>query len=830
MSTVKGLSRSFSSGEITPELYGRIDLAKRQEGLARCRNFITLPHGPAINRPGTEFVREVKTSASATRLIPFSYNNLQTFIIEMGAGYFRWHTQAATLTYTDGSAYVPSATVTATAATDLINWTGHGMPVDTPVSFVSSATVPPPLVSGTTYYVVAPAANSFKVAATAGGAAIDITGAGTGTITGSRVYGKGEIAKSAGINYYSLADGNTNHAPPNATYWYAMPTSPNLYEIPNPFAAADLFDIHFVQSADVLTLVHPSYAPLELRRIGATNWQTLNPSFTAPANSITSVTYTDQSGAAPGAAAPGISFAYVVTTVAVNTLEESVASATSGNFGTNLTTAGNYVKGVIVDSAPTANARYYVYKKVTLFPTSGYASSNGFYGFICQAQKDPDTGTYYFLDNNIAPDVSRTPPIADATAAFATSGNYPGAVGYFQQRRLLAGTTNAPQTFWGTRTGTESNMSYNIPVTSDNRLNVRIASREASTIRHIVAAGQLLLLTATAEWRCNAVGDVLTPASINIAPQSYVGASNVQPVVVNNLVLYGAARGGHVRELSYAWQASSFISADISLMAPHLFDYLTLSDMAYSKGPIPALWCISSSGYLLGMTYVPEQEVAAWHWHDTAASGVFESCAVITESSEDYLYVLVRRTINGSTKRYVERLHTRYFATLADAFYVDCGLTYSGAPATTITGLTHLEGQAVNVLADGAVISGKTVSGGQITLSVAASKVTVGLPITAQMQTPPFVAQVDGAFAQGRQMNVNKIAVRVYNSAGFYAGPDFNNLFAAQGFGTPAALTTGMIELTQMPTWSWDGSVCIQQTDPLPLDVVSLTAEVAIGG
>jgi hypothetical protein len=101
MATVRSLSRSFSLRvRSRPELFGRIDLQKRQEGLARCRNFITLPHGPAFNRPGTEFVREVKTSASATRIIPFSYNNAQTFVIEMGAGYFRWHTDAATLTYT----------------------------------------------------------------------------------------------------------------------------------------------------------------------------------------------------------------------------------------------------------------------------------------------------------------------------------------------------------------------------------------------------------------------------------------------------------------------------------------------------------------------------------------------------------------------------------------------------------------------------------------------------------------------------------------------------------------------------------------------------------
>jgi hypothetical protein len=835
MANVRNLTRSFAGGEITPELFGRIDLQKRQEGLALCRNFITLPHGPAFNRPGTEFVREVKNSAAVTRIIPFSYNNLQTFCIELGAGYFRWHTGGATLSYADGAAYVASATATITIATPgVVAQNAHGKAAGDPVAFTTTGALPTGLTAGTTYYVLNPATNTYQLAATPGGAAIATSGTQSGTHTAHRPYSIGEIVKTGGINYYCRT-ASIGNAPPNTTYWYAMPTSPNLYEIPNSYAAADLFDIHFVQSADVLTLVHPNYPPTELRRFGATNWQTSTPVFTPPGNSIASVTWKTSANNTPPAPTATIEFWYVATTIAANTLEESVASTGQG-FGFDLSTANSFLKATIVDANPSANARYYVYKKVVTDQTSSVASSlgptNGFYGYIGQAQKDPDSGTYTFVDNNIVPDISRTPPVVDNTAAFASSGNYPGAVSYFQQRRVFAGTVNSPQTFWATRTGTESNMSYNIPVTSDNRINVRIASREASTIRHIVAAGQLLLLTATAEWRCSAVGDVLTPAAINMAPQSYVGASNVQPVVVNNLVLYAAARGGHIRELSYAWQASSFISGDICLMAPHLFDYNTLADMAYAKGPIPVLWCISSSGNLLGMTYVPEQEVAAWHRHDTAASGVFESCCVITEGSEDVLYVLVRRTINGSSKRYIERLHTRYFATLADAFYVDAGLTYSGSPATTISGLSHLEGQAVNVLADGVVRGGLTVSGGAITLPVAASKVTVGLPITAQLQTPPFSAQVDGAYGMGRQMNVNRVSLRVYNSAGFKAGPDFSaaNLTVSPDFGSPAALMTGMSEVVIAPSWNWDGSVCVQQADPLPLDLVSLTAEVAIGG
>lgn len=733
---IRTLQRSFSAGEITPELYGRIDLNKRQEGLATCRNFITLPHGPAVNRPGTEYVSTVKNPSVATRVIPFSYNNTQTFAIQLGAGYFRWHSNAGTLTYSDGAA-----------------WS-----------------------SGTAYAI-------------------------------------GDIAKSGGINYYCIA-AHTNQVPPNATYWYAMPTNPNLYEIPNPYAAADLMDIHYVQSADVLTLVHPSYPPMELRRYGATNWQTAIPTFVPPANPLTGVTATATVAGGTGL----VSMTYVVTAVKTSGLEETVASSTS-SCNNNLSTAGNLNTITWTDPSPAGtNVRYQIYKL-----------ANGLYGYIGQA-----AGTS-FVDNNITADVTKTPPIADTGAAFNASNTYPAAVSYYQQRRLFGGTNSLPQNLWATRSGTESNMSYHIPVQSDDRIAVRIAAREASAIRHIVPAGQLLLLTATCEWRCTASGDVLTPASINLAPQSYIGANNVIPVVVNNIVLYAAARGGHIRELSYSWQASGYTSNDVSLMAPHLFDYKSVADMAYSRGPIPTLWAISSDGTLMGMTYVPEQQVAAWHHHDTAASGVFESCCVITENNEDMLYLVVRRTINGATTRYVERLHSRQYATVADAFYVDAGATYNGAPVKTVTGLSWLEGQTVNILGDGAVFPQQTVTGGAITLDQACSKITIGLPITAQLQTLPVAAQVDGGAGQGRQKNVNKAWLRVYRSSGIKVGPDFNSLVpykqrTTESYGSPPNLISDEVEIVLNPSWGASGQICVQQTDPLPLDVASLTLEVAMGG
>jgi hypothetical protein len=231
-------------------------------------------------------------------------------------------------------------------------------------------------------------------------------------------------------------------------------------------------------------------------------------------------------------------------------------------------------------------------------------------------------------------------------------GNYPGAVSYFEQRRVFGGTLNRPQNFWGTKSGTESNMSYSIPTRDDNRVAFRIAAREASAVRHIVPVTSLVLLTPSCEYRVNPNGEVLTPSSISVKPQSYIGCNNVTPVLVGNSILFAQARGGRIREMSYSWQAGGYLTNDISILAPHLFDYQNITDMAFCRAPYPVLWAVSSSGQLLGMTYVPEQQIAAWHRHDTAGGVVRIGVRGHRDpggqvSAEDMLYVIVKRTIGG---------------------------------------------------------------------------------------------------------------------------------------------------------------------------------------
>ena len=723
--SAKTLIRSSAGGEITPEAFGRLDLVKYQTGLELAENFIVLPHGPIVNRAGTEFVREVKASSKKAVGIPFIYNADQAYTLEFGDQYIRIHTDAATVLYGSPAAY-----------------------------------------------------------------------------NGATAYSVGEMVTSGGSKYYCIA-ATTGNAPPNATYWYLLPATGEL-EIPTPYLEADLYDLHFTQSADVLTITHPGYAPREFRRYSASRWVLATISFAPTIGTPGAPTVTASSAGSE-------TNTYKVTAIASDGLEESYASAATSVTGVALATAGAYNT---IDPTPggatvSGAVRYNVYKL-----------SSGLYGYIGQTDGSD------FRDNNITADVTRTPP--EAQNPFSGAGEYPGGVGYFQGRRWFCGSTNKPQNAWSTRSGTESNLSRSIPTRDDDAITLRLLSRQASTLRHLVPLSDLLLFTSEAEWSLTAQNsDVITPSTAAYKPQGYTGASNAQPVVTSASVVYASDRGGHVREMLYSWESQGYKSNDISIMAPHLVDGYTIKQFAYSRAPVPIVWAVRDDGVLLGVTYVPEHQVIGWHHHVT--DGEIESACVIPENGQDMLYLFVKRTINGSTKRYVERMHTRVFAELADAFFVDCGATYSGAPATTISGLDHLGGETVVALADGAVVRDLVVTSGAVTLPVAASLVHVGLPITADAKTLPLAFEAQAA-GQDKNKNVNKVHLRVNRSSGVWAGPDFDHLReyrqrTTEPYGSPPNLVTGRIEISLDPTWSADGQICIRQSDPLPLSVLSMVLE-----
>lgn len=466
--------------------------------------------------------------------------------------------------------------------------------------------------------------------------------------------------------------------------------------------------------------------------------------------------------------------------------------------------------------SPVANAfSYRVYKE-----------RNGLYGFVGQS-----LGTS-FVDDNIAADVTQTPP--EDSQPFLGAGNYPSAVSYFDQRRCFGATDNAPQGVFMTRPGTESNLSSSIPTQDKDAIIFRIAAREQNRIRHLVPLGDLLLLTAGGEWRVfTGSGDPITPASIQARPQSYVGANGVQPQVTSVSVLYVAAQGSRFRELTYSAENGAYATNDISVLTPHYVDGFRIVDQAYMRGPIPVLWAVRDDGALLGMTYLPDQRVRAWHKHDT--EGFFESVAVVAEGNDDVLYAVVRRQIGETVVRYIERMEPTLFESLEEAFFVDAGATYRGAPTSVVSNLWHLEGKEVSILNDGAVEPRQVVTDGQIELQAPGSVVHVGLSYVSDFETLPLAIENAQAMGVGYIKNIPKVTLRVYRSSSIWVGPNANMLREVkqrtdEPYGSPPRLLTEEVTVDLDSTWQKDGTVFIRQQNPLPLTIQALSMEVTVGG
>ena len=768
---IKTLQRSFSHGEISPELAGRVDLASYQTGLAKCLNFNVLPLGPLQNRAGYEYVNETKDSTKQSRVIDFAYSTEQTYALELGDGYIRIHSQSETVLE---AAQAVSGITQANPA--VVYVPAHGYSTSDWV-YVGDATGMTQI-NGEFYLITVVDGDHFSLSRL-DGSSVDSSAFGAYT-------GSGQCARPLEVT------GTV------------------------PYVEADLFDLHYTQTADVLTICHPTYAPREVNRVSATSWTiglvSFAPTISAPGAPTVSYSGT---GGTP------VAIYYATTALASGTLEESSLSP-SGTANGDLTIAGNEM--TVTTAAVAGAVRYNVYKLL-----------NGIWGYIGQTDGSP------FVDNYITPDVSTTPPIIETP--FAASGDYPGAVGWYGGRRWFGGTNNTPQGIWATRSGTESSMAYSIPTRDDDRIALTILSGKVDLVRHLVALYDLLALTSGGEWRLAADNsDVLTPDSVDPKPQANEGSSNVMPVVVGSEVVYVDSSGARVMSMAYHWNAGlsgAYTPENLSIMATHLFDNYTIAQLAYVHRPYKMVFGVRSDGALLGLTYLPEQEVIAWHQHTT--NGTFESVTSVQEGAEWPLYAVVKRTINVRDVRYIDRQRSRIFATQSEAFFVCCGATYAGGPVTTISNLWFLEGCAVSCLANGAVVSGLVVTNGTITLPDEAAQevsntVHIGLGYNSDLQTLPLTIESAQAAGLGNVSTVNAVQFKVMDSSTIFAGPTFDSLReykqrSNEPYGSPPALKTGSLKpLAIDPDWAVNGAVCVRNSDPVPLTITAMVLEVALGG
>jgi hypothetical protein len=430
-------------------------------------------------------------------------------------------------------------------------------------------------------------------------------------------------------------------------------TAARVYTLATPYAQADLTTLKFVQSANVLTITHPGYPEGTLTRTGDAAWTLTNPTFAPAIAAPTGVSVTPITTGSTTAA-------YVVTVTSASTGEESLPSVQA------VTTTGNVTASNTVTWSASADALLY----------SIYKAVNGVFGFVGTT---PDLS---FTENNIAPDLATTPPAAGNP--FAGAGNYPACATYYQQRLVRAGSYNHPDTLNYSKTANFYNFSTSTPSQADDAIKARLTSREVNVVKHMVPVKDLIVFTAGGEWRINSSGNAFSTATMQQLSQSTWGSSDLEPIVIGQTTIFVPENKISVRSFAYTYVSDAYQGNELTLLSAHLFKTYALTDWGYSRAPDPIIYGVRADGRAVTMTFQEEQQVTAWARWDTL--GAFEAVDVVRPNSagpDEMPYFGIRRTVNGHTVRYIERMHTRRYTDVRDCFFVDSGLTFDHPIAIT---------------------------------------------------------------------------------------------------------------------------------------------------
>lgn len=645
MSTVA--QRNFAAGEVAPAIYGKVDQVKFQTGVRTARNCYVMRHGGLTSRPGTEFICEVKDSTAAVRLLPFAPNSTQTFVLEYGNLYARRILNSSL--YTSGGSngqvllYVASTiTITGISAASqaVVTAVGHGYANGTEIYMYAIAGMVQ--LNGRNVVVSDQTANTFKI-------------------------------KDLGGNYI---DSSSFTAYSSGGKTKAVFTDTTVY------TTADLSEIRSSVSQNVLVTTHPSYIPKvttytyitsDLPGIFAFSSVTFGSGVATPS------TFTNTSGTIAGT----LSITWYLTAVNDSTGEESVATT----WPLSPTAAPAAGAEYTFTFTPISGCTYYrLYRRVSTATTA----NQSVFGYLTTivANGSPttlgDAGQYTV-------DPSKRPP--SQLSVLATSSNYPSCVGTFQQRYAFGCSNNNTERVWISRTGASTafwvssglSLQRSFPLQDDDAFLFDIIGREFNGVKHLLEMKLPVIFTQSAEYVLEGdTSGAITPTAINKRTISYNGSSSVAPVIIGESAIYIQERGQIVRDLSVEFQADGYQGNDLTTFSPHLVENYTIVDMAYQKTPHSIVWLVRSDGVLLSLTYVKEQRILGWARHDFDG-GTVENVCCIPEGIEYAVYVVVKRTINGRTTRYIERLATRVVGDITDYVGMDSAITRDGTNTTATT-------------------------------------------------------------------------------------------------------------------------------------------------
>ncbi len=793
MARVSTIVTNFRAGELSPRLEGRIDLDKYNEGAQTLQNMLVFPQGGITRRPGTYFAGAAKDGGKV-RLIHFEYSDEQSYVVELGANYMRFFKDGGILT---------EATVSITGATQanpvVVTAASHGFSNGDRV--IINSVVGMSQLNNREFTVANQTTNTFQLSG--------IDGTGFDAYTSG-----GTVAK--------------------------------IVEVTTTYSVTEIFEINYAQSADVVYMAHKDHAPAKLTRTTAT-------SFT-----LTDVDFTD---------GPYLDENITSTTLYASAATGSVTITASAALFTS-SDVGRYIRlrevleinhdewAASTSYANNATVRFggHVYKNATgSTQTSGntppvHTSGTETYGAIDWEYVHDETGyveitaftsstvvtaTVKTDDGGISVLPDSTVGSSNATkrwslGAFGGDQGFPKAVAFYEQRLYFAGTTAQPQTIFGS---VSADFENHTPGTNDDdALNFTIASDQVNVIKHLLPARFLQILTTSAEFTLSGGtgSQPVTPTNVNILRETTFGTSDVKPLRAGNSTILIQKGQEKVKEITFNLDTDGLLGIDLSILADHITRN-GVSDMVWQQEPELILWFVHTDGRLIGLTYDRANNAVGWHTHPLGGSGTVESITSIPEGSEDTVYMSVKRTINGTTVRHIEYMKPIYFGdNVEDAYYVDGGLTYSGSATTTISGINHLEGEVLTVLADGSSHPNKTVTNGKITLDRSSSKVHLGYGYTSLLETLRIEAGAEDGVSQGKIKRIHGVTVRFLETVGAEVGPDTANLdripfrSSANAMNQATPLFTGDKEIFFPSGYDNDSRVVVRQTQPLPMTILAV--------
>lgn len=828
MAKITAQISNLTGGEITPRLDGRPDVAKQRNGLKIAENFQIVVHGGARKRSGTKYVVELKSGSDDVAFQAFQYSTEQAYMLVFGPSYI-WIVK------------------------------DHGILTNTATAITGITAANPGVVTATAHGLL-------------NGARVIISGVVGMTQVNNRQF----VVANKTANTFELSGVNTS----SYTAYSSGGTVGEIIEVATTYGSTELQELRFAQFNDVLYITHGNHPLKKLSRNSELSWTlsevslTTGPFRTINADDTLRITPSAFSGAVTpyGTHIVGETCTLTATggTPFTSAMVGSLFRLNEDGGGTGVTGPPLGVTQGIVDG----NVYTYdgnVYGISDGAGTPNWSTFNRVPNHDRGSVKVIDRGADTFVSNFLHPAycvvqitgyTSTTVVTAEIVryqmpesivtggtvfweeGAWSDERGYPRACAFYDQRLFLGGSTSEPAVVWSSKSAAFEDFSDG-PEDND-ALIYRGSSGNADVIRWLSGGRVLAAGTSAGEYAIAASNqnEALTPSNVRMLLQTTYGTSDCPPVRVNDVVLYPQREGApanaakKIREYAYEFSQDKFNSTDLTIFAEHITG-AGVTRLESTISPDQMIWGVRTDGQVPVCTYERLQEVVAWQRHVLGGSGAVKMIGACAGDNGDDVYVVVQRTIDSTQVRYIEVFMPPFEPQTddkEDAFIVDCGLTYSGASTSTVTGLWHLRGETVKVLNNGNVEDQTISSTGSLALDVATTKAHIGYQITARLVPEDLDGGAQAGASQSRMKRVSQVYARVYGSLGGKVGKYGNTLedilyrTTDDVLGSSPPLYSGLIETDVEVGHDREAIIEFEHTDPLPFFITAIVAELSTAG